>query len=196
MPKPDVKEKVLSAARNLAAQIEAHAAKALPYEIGVMIDDDDTKQAGWKFHEHELTGTPIRIEIGPRDLDKNQVVMTRRDLGVKEFVNLEGVAAKVSDDLLKMQSELLEKARAFREANTRKVSTYEEFKKQIEEGGFFIASWNGSREVEAKVKEETKATIRCLPLDSNYETIASNEPCMVTGEKSEKNRVAIFARAY
>lgn len=196
MPKPDVKEKVVAAARELKAQIEANAeVQKLPYEIEIMIDDDDTKQAGWKFHEHELIGTPMRIELGPKDLEKGTVVMTRRDLGQKEFIPMGDVPAKVARDLTAMQKDLLERARAFREANTFKVATYDEFKQKIEEGGFFIAAWNQSKESEAKVKEETKATIRCLPLDANYQTIKTDLPCMITGEKGN-NILAIFARSY
>ena len=95
-----------------------------------------------------------------------------------------------------MQKDLLEKARSFRDANTTEVETYEEFKKKIETGGFYIASWCGKSDLEKKIKEETKATIRCLMLDENFEPKKSGKPCFLTGETSENNFVAIFARAY
>lgn len=196
MPKPDTKEKILDSVRKLRQAIEENAnVKALPYEIGVEIDDDETKQAGWKFHEHELTGTPIRIELGPKDLEKGTVVMTRRDVGQKEFIPIGAVADKVAKDLTSMQKDLLNKARAFRDANTFQVETYDDFKKKIEDGGFFIAAWNQKKDSEAKVKEETKATIRCLPLDANFELTKTDLPCMITGERGN-NVLAVFARSY
>ena len=164
---------------------------------GVEIDRDDTKQAGWKFHEIELRGIPIRIEVGPRDLEKGHAVVVRRDQGTKSFVPLTELAAHTVQALTSMQKELLERARSFRDANTHRVSTYAEFKTQLEEkGGFFIAPWNGDKASEAKVKEETKATIRCLPLDDAFQPQHTDEPCMVTGERSPSNRMAIFARSY
>lgn len=197
MPKPDTKAAVIEAAKKLKEAIEAEVAvQKLPYEIGVLVDDDDQKQAGWKFHEHELTGTPIRIEIGPRDLEKGTAVFTRRDLSVKEFIPLAELPAKIARELVAMQKDLLEKARSFRDANTTEVETYEEFKKKIETGGFYIASWCGKSDLEKKIKEETKATIRCLMLDENFEPKKSGKPCFLTGETSENNVVAIFARAY
>ena len=197
MPKPDTKAAVIEAAKKLKEAIEDEVAvQKLPYEIGVLVDDDDQKQAGWKFHEHELTGTPIRIEIGPRDLEKGTAVFTRRDLSVKEFIPLAELPAKIARELVAMQKDLLEKARSFRDANTTEVETYEEFKKKIETGGFYIASWCGKSDLEKKIKEETKATIRCLMLDENFEPKKSGKPCFLTGETSENNVVAIFARAY
>lgn len=197
MPKPDTKAAVIEAAKKLKEAIEAEVAvQKLPYEIGVLVDDDDQKQAGWKFHEHELTGTPIRIEIGPRDIEKGTAVFTRRDLSVKEFIPLAELPAKIARELVAMQKDLLEKARSFRDANTTEVETYEEFKKKIETGGFYIASWCGKSDLEKKIKEETKATIRCLMLDENFEPKKSGKPCFLTGETSENNVVAIFARAY
>ncbi|MBC7385639.1 MAG: proline--tRNA ligase [Cryobacterium sp.] len=197
MPKADTKGAVIAAAGSLRTEIENSAAvKALPYEIGILVDDDDQKQAGWKFHEHELTGTPIRIEIGPRDLEKGTAVVTRRDLGVKEFVALSEIPAKIAGDLAAMQGEMLEKARKFRDENTFEVDTYDEMKSKIEQGGFFVVSWSGDSLLEKKIKEETKATIRCLLLDENYEPKKSSKPCFYTGEKSEKNVLAIFARSY
>jgi prolyl-tRNA synthetase len=197
MVKAESKGAVIEAAKKLRDAIAADAAvKGLPYEIGIEVDDDETKQAGWKFHEHELVGTPIRIELGPRDLEKQTVVMTRRDLSQKEFIPMADVPAKVARDLASMQKELLEKARAFRDANTFEIDTYDELKSRIEGGGFFVASFCGSPDLEKKIKEETKATIRCLPLDANYEAKKTTKPCFISGEKSDRNTLAIFARSY
>jgi prolyl-tRNA synthetase len=196
LAKADQIPRVLEASDKLAAEIRAAGIKhQMPYEVGVHVDKDDTKQAGWKFFEHELLGTPVRIECGPRDLDKNQVVLTRRDIGQKEFVPIEQVPDRVMAMLTAMQKELLEKARAFREANTHRVETYADFKAKLEEpGGFFVTAWCQSKECEAKVKEETKATIRCLPLDAGFQPIPEPGSCMACG-KAPCVR-AVFARSY
>jgi prolyl-tRNA synthetase len=194
--KADSKATVLEASNKLADAIRDAAEKAnLPYDIGVKVDDDETKQPGWKFHELELLGIPVRIEMGPRDLEKNQAVVTRRDIGQKEFVPLAELPTKVVTMLQMMQKELLEKARAHRDANTHRVETYDQFKKELaEKGGFFFAPWCQSKDCESKVKEETKATIRCLPLQ-NYQLTRESTPCMVCGNGKENVR-AIFAIAY
>jgi prolyl-tRNA synthetase len=196
MAKAETKAQVLEAAEKLAQAIRDQGARAgLPYTVGVHVDTDETKQPGWKFFEYEMIGTPVRIEVGPRDLEKGQVVVTRRDEGKKEFVPLQAAPERVTTLLSTMQSELLERARAFRDANTHSVDSYDEFKKRIEEGGFFVVSWCGDRELENKIKEETKATIRCLPLDDNYQPIHETKPCFMTGRTGNNVR-AIFARAY
>jgi prolyl-tRNA synthetase len=196
MAKAETKAQVLEAAEKLAQAIREQGARAgLPYTVGVHVDTDETKQPGWKFFEYEMIGTPVRIEVGPRDLEKGQVVVTRRDEGKKEFIPLQAAPERVTTMLSTMQSELLERARAHRDANTHNVDSYDEFKKRIEEGGFFVVSWCGDRELEAKIKEETKATIRCLPLDDNYQPIRESKPCFMTGRTGNNVR-AIFARAY
>ncbi len=191
------KAEVLAAAEALARSIrEAAEGQKLPYTLGVSVDQDETKQPGWKFHEYELIGIPIRIEIGPRDLEKGQVVMTRRDIGIKEMVSLTAVPQKVVQELDAMQKVLLEKARAFRDQNTFEISDYAEFQKKIEQpGGFFAASWCQSKICEAKVKEETKATIRCLPMGPDYQPIEASGHCLGCGEQKSLVR-AIFARSY
>ncbi|MBS1960355.1 MAG: proline--tRNA ligase [Bdellovibrionales bacterium] len=197
-PKADQMTRVYEAADKLAAEIRAHSSvKALPYTIGVHVDKDDTKQAGWKFHEYELIGIPVRIELGPRDLDKGQAVFTRRDIGQKELVPLTDLPSKIGSELASMQTQLLEKARAHRDAHTHEASTYEEFKKLLEEkdGGFFKVPWGLDRAAEEKVKEETKATLRCILLDDQYQMVKTGKPCFVTGKK-ESTVTAIFARAY
>lgn len=189
------KPQVLEACDKIAQSIRDAASKStLPYEVGIMVDKDETKQPGWKFFEYELIGTPVRIEVGPRDLEKNQVVMTRRDEGKKEFISLDVAPARAIEMLSTMQKDLLEKARAYRDASTQRVSSYDEFKAKIEEGGFFVAPWCRSKDCEAKVKDDTKATIRCLPLDQEFNPY-SETGCMVCGTQNPGVR-AIFARAY
>lgn len=198
MAKPETKAQVLDACDKLAAAIQkAGEASKLPYDVGVQIDRDETKQPGWKFYEHELLGTPVRIEIGPRDLEKGQVVVTRRDEGKKEFVSLEATPERVIVMLDSMQKDLLERARAFRDANTFRVENYTDFQAKLDDvGGFIVAPWCQSKECEAKVKAETKATIRCLPLDANFQPIAESGSCMACGGGHGKSVRAIFARAY
>jgi prolyl-tRNA synthetase len=201
MAKADTKAAVLEAAQKLAAAIREHpAARQQPYELGVLVDDDETKQPGWKFHELELLGIPVRIELGPRDLEKGTCVITRRDDGQKQFVPLSEAPAKVAAMLESLQRDLLDRARKFRDENTFRVDSYDEFKRRIEEGGFFQATWCQSKECEAKVKEETKATIRCLPLDADFNMHRESGKCMACGNTAagagEHNVRAVFARAY
>jgi prolyl-tRNA synthetase len=195
MAKAETKAQVLNACEKLAGEIRA-AGKALPYTVGVHVDTDETKQPGWKFFEYEMLGTPVRIEVGPRDLEKNQVVLTRRDDGKKDFVPLSEVPSKVANILASMQKELLEKARKFRDENTRRIEDYAEFKKAIEEGGFFISPWCGDKTCEAKVKEETKATIRCIILDDQFNPVKESGSCMACGQGAGKAVRVIFARNY
>ena len=197
VPKANLAPAVYEAADKLQAQIlDNEAAQKLPYKMGVHVDKDDQKQAGWKFHEYELIGIPIRIELGPRDIEKGQAVFTRRDKGVKEFVPLADLPAKISQELASMQKELLEKARAHRDANIHEVNDYETFKKDLEaKGGFYKVPWGLDREAEEAIKEETKATLRCILLDENFEPIKANKPCFKTGKK-DGTVMAIFARSY
>lgn len=188
---------VLEAASKLQKAIEKECEGRLPYSVGVLVDTDETKQPGWKFHEYELIGIPLRIEVGPRDLEKNQIVLTRRDEGKKEFMPMDEAIRKIPTLLESMQSELLQKALRFREENTHEVSSYEDFKAQVEEpGGFFAAAWCGSTECESRVKEETKATIRCLPMDERFEPFQMKDGCFVCGQKAGTSLRAIFARSY
>ncbi len=200
MAKADTKAQVVEAAEGLGNDIRIAAEKSsLPYEVGVVVDTDETKQPGWKFHEYELLGIPVRIEIGPRDLEKGTAVVTRRDEGKKEFIAISEIPAYVTRTLAAMQKDLLEKARAHRDANTHRVGTYAEFQKQLDEkGGFFIAPWCQSKDCEAKVKDDTKATIRCLPLDADFQLTPEANPCMVCGSHGAggKSVRAVFARAY
>ena len=197
VPKANLAPAVYEAADKLQAEIQAHASvKKLPYPVGVIVDKDDTKQAGWKFHEYELIGIPIRIELGPRDLEKNQAVFTRRDKGVKEFIPLADLPARIGHELEVMQKELLEKARAHRDANIHEVNDYESFKSALEEkGGFFRVPWGLDREAEEAIKADTTATLRCILLDDDFKPIAANRPCFKTGKK-DGTVMAIFARSY
>jgi prolyl-tRNA synthetase len=195
----NLKPKVLEAAAILATEISTkanHSSASLPYPVGVFVDTDDTKQAGWKFHEYELIGIPLRIEIGPRDLEKNQAVLTRRDTGIKEILPLDQIAEKIPTLLKTIQTELLERARTFREQNTFNVTEYAQLKEGIEnQGGFYQAPWCQSKDCEAKIKEEIKATIRCLPLDPHFEPIHETAQCIVCGNMAQSVR-AIFALSY
>lgn len=159
--------------------------------IKVKFDNDDQKRPGWKFAEYEAKGVPVRLAVGPRDLANGVVEVVRRDTKEKSQLSINGLGNAVQQLLTDIQTNLLNKAESFREANIHTVDTYDDFKKQLEEkGGFYLAHWDGTAETEEKVKKETQATIRCIPID------ISSEPgvCMVTGEPS-KGRV-VFAKAY
>ena len=159
--------------------------------IKVKYDADDQKRPGWKFAEYEAKGVPVRIAIGPRDLANGVVEIARRDTKEKYAMNIDNIGASIRSLLDEIQENLLRKANEFRDQNMHRVDTYEEFKTKLEkEGGFYLAHWDGTKETEARIKEETKATIRCIPID-----IASESgKCMVTGAPS-KGRV-VFAKAY
>jgi prolyl-tRNA synthetase len=158
--------------------------------ISFKFDADDNKRPGWKFNEYEVKGVPIRLAMGPRDLENGHVEVARRDTKTKEVVPFEGIQAKIATLLETIQQAMFEKALAHRAANTFKVDTYEEFKSKIDGGGFFLAHWDGTAETETLVKNETKATIRCIPLDAEPE----EGKCMVTGKPSACR--VIFAKAY
>ncbi|MFL6373707.1 MAG: proline--tRNA ligase [Pyrinomonadaceae bacterium] len=158
--------------------------------ISVKYDDDDQQRSGWKFAEYELKGVPVRLGIGMRDLDSGTVEVARRDTLTKESRPLDGIVGYVTTLLDEIQENIYEKARAFREANTFRVDTWEEFEEQIEKGGFVLAHWDGTPETEERIKEQTKATIRCIPLDAPEEA----GRCVLTGAPS--HRRVIFARAY
>lgn len=158
--------------------------------ISVKYDDADNKRPGFKFADYEIKGVPVRLAIGQRDLEEGTVEIMRRDTLEKETVSFDGIADHISDLLEDIQQNLFEKAKKYRDEMTYIVDTYEEFKEQIEKGGFILAHWDGTPETEEKIKNETKATIRCIPLDGD----PTPGKCMVTGKPS-KQRV-LFARAY
>ena len=158
--------------------------------ITVKFDDDDQKKAGWKFAEYEFKGYPVRIAVGPRDMENGTVEVARRDTLEKQVMQLTDLGEKVEHLLQAIQDNLYQKALSMRENSTRVVDTYEEFKEAIEKGGFILAHWDGTVATEEKVKEETKATIRCIPLEGD----TTPGVCMVTGHTSARR--VIFARAY
>lgn len=159
--------------------------------IRVKYDNRDTQKPGWKFNEYELKGVPVRIAIGPRDVEKGTVELARRDTLTKEFISNEDVVEKVKSLMDEIQKNLFDKAVAYRTGNTTEVSSYGEFKEVLEtKGGFILAHWDGTIETEEKIKNETKATIRCIPLDG--EKVAGT--CMVTGKPSTGK--VLFAKAY
>jgi prolyl-tRNA synthetase len=161
----------------------------------VKVDDRDQYQPGFKFNEWELRGVPVRVELGPKDLQKNACVLARRDLPGREAKVMNVPLAEAPDRIVQilkqMQSDLLERAQRFRDASTFEVNSYDEFKQKIEDpGGFLLAHWDGTKETEDRIAADTKATIRCLPFHCEKEA----GRCMVTGRPSE-GRV-VFAKAY
>jgi prolyl-tRNA synthetase len=159
--------------------------------ISVLLDKRDTHKPGWKFSEYELKGVPVRLAIGNRDLENNQIELARRDTLSKTSVPIEGLADRILSLLDEIQDNIYQKALNFRTMNTKKVDDYETFKKELDENpGFILAHWDGSAETEEKIKNETKATIRCIPLEREDKTGV----CMVSGKPSA-GRV-VFARAY
>ncbi len=158
--------------------------------ISFKYDNDDSKKPGWKFAEYELKGVPVRLAMGARDLENNTVEVARRDTLTKETVSFDNLTEYIQNLLDAIQKNIYQKAVDFRASVTREVNSYEEFKVEIEKGGFLLCHWDGTPETEEKIKEETKATIRCIPLDGD----TTPGVCMVTGKPS-KQRV-VFARAY
>ena len=158
--------------------------------ISVKFDARDTHKPGWKFAEYELKGVPVRLAIGMRDIENGTVEVARRDTLEKETLKVENIDVKVENLLHKIQKNLFDKANDFREENTFKADSYEEFKELIEKGGFVYAHWDGTSETEEIIKNDTKATIRCIPENSEI----NEGKCILSGKKS-KQRV-LFAKAY
>jgi prolyl-tRNA synthetase len=159
--------------------------------ISVHYDARDTHKPGWKFAEYELKGVPLRLAIGPRDLANNTVEIARRDTKTKETVSIDNIDELVENLLGEIQKSIFQKALNYRESNTIEVDTYDEFKKVLnEQGGFVKAHWDGTAETEERIKNETKATIRCILLDEKEE----QGKCIYSGEPSSKK--VVFAKAY
>lgn len=179
------KAKISETAANILAQLRKAG-------VSAKYDDRDAYKPGWKFAEYELKGVPVRIAIGPKDLENRTVEVARRDTLEKSVLPLnENLATTVSSLLEQIQKNIYSKSESFRSNMVTRVDTYEEFKKVIDEkGGFILAHWDGSKATEERVKEETKATIRCIPMKGDVE----EGKCIVTGQPS-KQRV-LFARAY
>ena len=176
------------------AEIDAKVApiveKLKSMGISVKYDNADNKRPGFKFADYELKGVPVRLVLGARDIEKGTIEVMRRDTLEKSEASLEGIEAHVADLLEEIQANIYAKALKFREEKTITVETYDEFKEKIEDGGFILAHWDGTPETEEKIKNETKATIRCIPLDGDK----TPGKCMVTGKPSAQR--VIFARSY
>jgi prolyl-tRNA synthetase len=158
--------------------------------ISVKFDNNDNKKPGWKFAEYELKGVPVRLAMGARDLENGTVEVARRDNLTKETVSIEGVETYIDQLLKNIQANIFKKAFDYRASVTRDVNSYDEFKVEIEKGGFLMCHWDGTPETEEKIKEDTKATIRCIPLNGD----TTPGVCMVTGKPSAQR--VVFARAY
>ncbi|SIQ33812.1 prolyl-tRNA synthetase [Alkalispirochaeta americana] len=187
------KEAVLEAARTLARELRQ--------EFRLELDTDENSSPGWKFAEWEMRGVPIRVELGPRDLENNQVTLVRRDTGEKESVSITAVAGRIRSLLEEIQKNLFDRALAFREENTHRPETWEDMKAlfngtgsddQAAPGGFALVPWDGDPATEALVKEETKATIRVLPFGNEEE--ARGKTCVISGKPAR--HMAVFAKSY
>lgn len=171
------------------AEFKAQLEKA---NLSVKIDDRDNVRSGFKFAEWELKGVPVRITMGPRDLQNATAEVVRRDTLTKEFVSWDTLVPHVISLMDDIQQNIYAKALKFREENTYKVDSWDEFKKKIEEGGFLLCHWDGTKETEAKIQEETKATIRCIPIDTDV--VVEEGKCIYSGKPS--HRRVIFAKSY
>jgi len=158
--------------------------------ITVKFDDADNRKPGWKFANYELKGVPVRLAMGGRDLENNTIEVMRRDTLEKETISCDGIETYVQNLLEDIQKNIFQKALKHREERTITVDTYDEFKEKIEQGYFIMAHWDGTPETEERIKNETKATIRCLPLEGDM----TPGKCMVTGKPSARR--VLFARAY
>ncbi len=177
------KQAISSVAEKIMADLKSK-------NISVKFDDRDTHKPGWKFAEYELKGIPVRIAIGPRDIENGTVEVARRDTKEKSVIQITDLHLKIEHLLDQIQDNIYRKAINFREENTHKADTYEEFKTKLDAGGFIYAHWDGTTETELKIKEETKATIRCIPLNNK----AEEGKCIYSGTPSTQR--VIFARAY
>jgi prolyl-tRNA synthetase len=184
VPIPKPSPEIMAASDKIAAILRGQG-------IRVKIDNDETKRPGFKFAEYEMLGIPVRLGIGARDLAEGKVEVARRDTKEKMSVNTEGVAEYVKNLLDEIQQNLFDRAQKFRDEMTTEVNSMDEFVKVLEEkGGFLSAHWDGTSETEEKIKELTKATIRCIPLN----VVAEIGHCILTGQPSQQR--VLFARAY
>lgn len=177
-------EKVRSHIQPLIEELKKH-------NISVKFDDRDTQSPGFKFHEYELKGVPVRLAVGQRDIENNTFEVARRDTLTKETVAGEQIVAHIQQLLENIQSNMYNKALEYRNTHITEVNSYDEFKELLEtKGGFLSAHWDGTPETEERIKEETKATIRCIPLDIKEES----GYCIYSGKPSKKR--VLFAKAY
>jgi prolyl-tRNA synthetase len=176
---------------NITTYVNSLSKELKSKDITVKFDNRDTHRPGAKFAEYELKGVPLRVAIGSRDMQNGTVELARRDTKTKETVSQEGLAGRIEQLLEDIQQNIYQKALTFRAKNTREVNDYEEFKRLLdEEPGFLSAHWDGTVETEQRIKEETKATIRCIPLNNKQEA----GTCILTGRPSTQR--VLFARAY
>lgn len=174
----------------ISAKVNEIIAKLKAKGISVKYDNNDNKKPGWKFAEYELKGVPVRLAMGPRDLQNGTIEVSRRDTLEKQVVSIEGIESYIEQLLSDIQENIYKKAFDFRTQNTVKVETWEEFKEALKKGGFILAHWDGTSETEEKIKAETKATIRNIPLDSKSE----EGKCVYSGKPSARR--VLFALAY
>jgi len=174
----------------ISAKVAEITAKLKALGISFKYDNNENKKPGWKFAEYELKGVPVRLAMGARDMENGTVEVARRDTLTKETVAIEGVENYIDDLLKTIQANIYQKAFDYRASVTRDVNSYDEFKVEIEKGGFLMCHWDGTPETEELIKEETKATIRCIPLHGD----TTPGVCMVTGKPSAQR--VVFARAY
>ncbi len=180
---PEQMEEIVAALKAIADQLKAAG-------IRVKLDDDDSKRSGWKFAEYELKGVPVRLAMGPRDLAGGTIEVARRDTQTKSFEQAEGIVGHVQNLLEEIQKNLFSRSAERTSSTTRSVDTWEDFLEALDAGGFVSAHWDGTPETEEWIKQQTKATIRCIPLDAPEEA----GTCIKTGAPS--SRRVIFARAY
>ena len=180
------------------AKVAGIVSKLQSMGISVKYDNSDNKRPGFKFADYELRGVPVRLVMGGRDLENNTMEVMRRDTLEKETISCDGIEEYVKNLLDDIQANVFRKALANRNGWIKKVDTYDEFKTEIEKGGFILAHWDGTEETEARIKEETKATIRCVPFDNdNYPDIVMDKTPgvdMLTGKPSARR--VLFARSY
>lgn len=176
--------------QEVSERVAPIVAKLKAMGISVKYDDADNKRPGFKFADYELKGVPVRLVLGPNDLANGTIEVMRRDTLEKSSVALEGIEEYVANLLDEIQKNIYQKARNYRDSRIYKVDTYDEFKAQIEKGGFILAHWDGTTETELRIKEETKATIRCIPFDGDKTPGVD----MLTGKPSAQR--VIFARSY
>ena len=174
----------------ISAKLQPVIDKLQEIGISVKYDDSDNKRPGFKFADYELKGIPVRLVMGGRDLENNTIEIMRRDTLEKENVSFDGIVERVKDLLDDIQNNMFEKARKYRDAHVYECENYDEFKERVKDGGFYLCHWDGTEETEAKIKEDTQATIRCVPFA--YEQTEGID--MVSG-KPAKYRV-IVARSY
>jgi prolyl-tRNA synthetase len=189
------KARVVEAAYQVRDELTQWTGRGATDRLRVIVDAREGIKPGAKYYEHEMRGIPLRLEIGPKDLEKGSVFSARRDTRAKAALPMAGLPESVARLLETIQADLLAAATARREANShRNVTSYAQFKEIMEgPGGFVYAGWNGDPAVEARVKEETKATIRCIP-DPEFRTAQAPATCLVTGEPARHE--VIWAKAY